>query len=757
MFSKVTGLLVILAAVMAAPEALYGSNGAIAADTLRGRVTGPSGGAVPGVEVVIPELSRRVRTSHDGRFTFVDLPPGRHTVVFRSPGYLPAREVVEIRGSAELDVQLSLGPFELEPVVVTGTPEPVEPIASVLPVATLNYERLRRQESVSIAHLLERVAGVRTLSTGMQVGKPVIRGLTGSRVLVAEGGLRLEDYAWSDEDGPSVDARLADRIEVVKGPASLMYGSDALGGVVNVIPEPLPEAGAGLPRATVELYGASNNREVGGLLRLRGSQGPLGWSAVVVGRSAGDLHTPAGELGNTGYGALNGQLAAGLRRHWGSIALRYTRYGGEFKLLEAEGPPPGEGMEGEEEEGPERKLSDDRVMLEGKLLAGTWRFETRAQWQRHWLQELADEPVGPGEPVVRGRETVQFDLLLNTFAADVLAHHRLGSAGRGTLGISGTFQDNDTRGPRPIVPDAQTRGIAVFGVERLNLGMISVLAGVRFDARALDASANAELGNPDTELDWSSASGDVGFLAEPIRGLALSVNLARGWRAPTLFELFARGPRIGEARYEVGRPDLQVERGTNLDLGLRWMLGPVLGSIEVYRNSIDNYVYLAPTGELRDGLRVYEHRQGDALLRGVEVTGEVQPLADLAVRAKFDAVEGTNRASGEPLPLMPPPRGTLEAEYQSSELPWVSRGYASFEVEKNWTQRRLSEFDFPTDGYVLLNLGAGLEKTYSRRTFRLDLRVTNLADAKYRSFLSRYKEFALNPGRNIVLRLGYDF
>lgn len=140
-------------------------------------------------------------------------------MVFRSPGYLPAREVVEIRGSAELDVQLSLGPFELEPVVVTGTPEPVEPIASVLPVATLNYERLRRQESVSIAHLLERVAGVRTLSTGMQVGKPVIRGLTGSRVLVAEGGLRLEDYAWSDEDGPSVDARLADRIEVVKGPA----------------------------------------------------------------------------------------------------------------------------------------------------------------------------------------------------------------------------------------------------------------------------------------------------------------------------------------------------------------------------------------------------------------------------------------------------------------------------------------------------------------------------------------------------------
>jgi outer membrane receptor protein involved in Fe transport len=196
--------------------------------------------------------------------------------------------------------------------------------------------------------MLERVAGVRTLSTGMQVGKPVIRGLTGSRVLVAEGGLRLEDYAWSDEDGPSIDARLADRIEVVRGPASLLYGSDALGGVVNVIAEPLPEGRGGFSGGTVEVYGASNNRELGGLLKLRGAQGRFGWSAAVIGRGAADLHTPAGELGNTGYGAVNGQLAAGLRGSWGSVGVRYTRYGGEFKLLEAEGPAAGGDVEGEE-------------------------------------------------------------------------------------------------------------------------------------------------------------------------------------------------------------------------------------------------------------------------------------------------------------------------------------------------------------------------------------------------------------------------
>src|SRR2546427_215714 len=177
--------------------------------------------------------------------------------------------------------------------------------------------------------------------TGPVHGRRAPRGLGGARVLALVNGSRLEDYSWSDEDGPSVDPRLAERIEVIRGPASVLYGSDALGGVVNVIPAELPDANGGpaFARSGLELSGATNNAELGGALRVEGASGRLGWRATAIGRHAADLHTPAGELDNTGFGALSGEAAVGLRGSRGGAALRYARYGGEVKLLEANGPP----------------------------------------------------------------------------------------------------------------------------------------------------------------------------------------------------------------------------------------------------------------------------------------------------------------------------------------------------------------------------------------------------------------------------------
>lgn len=727
------------------------------ADTLRGRVTTAAGNPVAGVEILVPELDRSARTGADGGFVITNLPPGQHTVVLRRPGYRPAVRPVKLVGTAQLDVVLREATFELEPVVVTGMREPVTPLLSVMPTATLNEDRVRQEQSVSLAHTLEAVAGVRTLSTGGEIGKPVIRGLTGSRVLVAEDGSRLEDYSWSDEDGPSIDARLADRVEVVRGPASVLYGSDALGGVVNVIPDPLPDALGRTPftHGGVETYAATNNHEFGGVLKLEGARQAFGWRAVAIGRKSEALHTPAGELENTGFGSLDGQLSAGLRGAWGGATLRYTRYGGEFKLLEAGGPPPGvpEGQEA----GPERKLSDDRVQVSGNIVAGGLRLETKAQWQRHWLQEVSDEQVPGGPPPVPGQETVQFDLLLNTVTLDVLAHHALSGSVRGTVGAAGTFQDNDTRGPVPVVPDARTGSLALFALERATMGPVSLVGGARVDARRLTADADPGLGNLADRLDWGAASGDLGAVVEPTEGLALTANAGRGWRAPTLFELFASGPRIGEARYEIGRTDLNRESSFNLDLGARWERGRLRAEVEAYRNDINDYIYLAPTGDTISGLRVYRHAQADAVLRGLEAAAEIQPVTDLTLRARFDAVEGTNQLAREPLPLMPPPRGGLEIEYQSTELSWATRLYLSVEGEKFWTQRRLSTFDLATDGYQLLHFGAGIEKRVASRPMRLDVRVRNAGNVSYRDFLSRYKEFALNPGRNIVVRLGADF
>jgi len=749
-------------ASLAAAALSFAAPGARAAtvlpgDTLKGRITTVAGAPIPGVVVQLPELDRNTQTDRDGVFLLADVPAGTHTVVFRRPGFAPVVRSVDLTQATELDVVLKETPFELEPVVVTGTRTPVQPLLSVLPTATLSSDQLRRHQSVSLAHMIDNIPGVRSLSTGMEIGKPVIRGLTGASVLVAENGSRLEDYSWSDEDGPALDARMADRVEVVRGPASILYGSDAMGGVVNVIPAPLPDALGRSPftRGSAEAYGASNNHEFGGVLKLEGADNGFGWRAVAIGRASEALRTPLGELDNTGFTALNGELLAGLRGARGNAAVRYSRYGGEFKLLEANGPPPGT-VEGQDQ-GPERKTSDDRVQLNSNLLLGGVRLETKAQWQRHWLQEVSDEPTAPGDTVVPGTESPQFDLLLNTVTLDVLAHHHLGSAIQGTIGASGEVQDNATRGPIPLVPDARRDAVGLYALERATSGPVTVVGGARVDAQRMTSDSNATLGNGARTLDWQAVSAEIGTVYEPVRGLAFEANLGRGWRAPTLFELFSAGPEIGDARYEIGNTALKTETSISIDGGVRLEADRLRASVQLYRNFIINYIYLAPTSQFIDSLRVYRHEQADALLRGLEASLEVQPVTDLTLRARFDGVLAANELTGEYLPLTPPPRGTAEIEYQTTELSWARRLYLSVSGEKDWTQTRLNAFDIPTDGYELLNLAGGLEKGFGSHALRADVSVHNTTNVSYKDFLSRYKEFALSPGRNILLRIGTDF
>ncbi|HET7228966.1 MAG TPA: TonB-dependent receptor [Longimicrobium sp.] len=738
-------------AVAARPPA---PRAAQAADTLRGRVTDAAGQPVAGAQVSVLELARGTRTARDGSFALGGLPSGTFTLRVWAPGFAPAVRQVRADGAAG-DVALEAASFQLDPVTVTASRSPRAAGASPLASATLGPERLRREHSVSLARTLAALPGVRAVTTGEQVGKPVIRGLFGPRVAVLADGLRLEDYSWSDEDAPSVDARLAERVEVIRGPASLLYGSDAVGGVVNVIPEPLPEAqGARFMRGGVESYFASGNLEGGVVGRAEGAAGGLGWRATVIGRMSGEVHTPNGEIPNTGFAALNGEAAAGLSRAWGTLALRYQRYGGEFKLLEAEGPGPEAAAadeEGGEEEGPERKLSDDRLQLSGTFPVRGARIETRAQVQRHSLVEVADEAPGGGAPT--GEEATQFDLLLNTATADVLAHLAPSRLGQVTLGVSGMLQGNDSRGPVPLVPDATVRSGGAFALWENDFGPVRLLAGARVDHRSLDARANAALGLGDDDRGWTAESWNAGAVARVWRGLALTAGVGRSWRAPTLFELYANGPRIGEARFDVGDPSLDRERGLELDGGLRWTGARVHGELSVFSNRVDDYIQAFPTAQQEDGLRVYRYAATNALLRGVEGEAEVRLSAPLALRGAFDYVRGTQRGTGDDLAFIPPPRGRVEVEYRPHGVLGLPVTYLTAGAEGVARQTHAAENEYAPDGYVTLDAGAGAQGRAAGRTLRMDLQVHNLTNTAYRGFLSRYKEFALEQGLSVVLRL----
>jgi outer membrane receptor protein involved in Fe transport len=713
-------------------------------------VADPTGHPLAAATVSVAELGASVATGPDGAFRVVGLPAGRYTLVVRRLGYAPSVSFTPVPGRP-VTIVLQPTTLHLEAVTVTATRSAISPLAAPLASAELAGERLRRAHEVSVAHALAELPGVRTLSTGEQVGKPVIRGLTGPRVLVLDNGQRLEDYSWSDEDGPSVDARLAERIEVIRGPASVLYGSDAIGGVINVIPADVPD-GRGrraFARASGELYGATNNDEVGTALRAEGAGGQLGWSVTAIGRRASNFHTPpghdstpSGDLYNTAFHAINGEAAAALHGEHGTVMLRYTRYGGDFGLLD--GPP----VPADNVSGPLRRVGDNRLQLTSNTVLGGVRLETKSQWQRHSLQELVDQSrVASATPT--------FDLLLNTVSTDLLLHHPGPDGFNTTVGMSGLLQDNQTRGTMPLVPAARTAGGAVFALQSAAFGPWTLLIGARGEARHLRADANAALKLSGQSRDAAAFSGDAGLVYRAAPGLAVAVNVGRAFRAPTLFELFTNGPHLGEDRYEIGLPSARPEVSFSADLSVRWQTGRVRGELAAYRNQIDAYLYIAPTGtrDSATALDIYRYQQARSTLLGTELGLEVAAGAALTLRARADLVRGTNEDTQQPLPLLPPPRADLEAEWHASGLRWAERAYLSAGLVATARQTRLGPFDTQTRAYQLLTISAGIEQTVGGRPLRLDLRLRNAANARYTDFLSRYKAFAYGEGRNLVVRL----
>jgi iron complex outermembrane recepter protein len=514
-------------------------------------------------------------------------------------------------------------------------------------------------------------------------------------------------------------------------------------------------------RAGGEFYGASNNLETGAALDLEGAAGRFGWRATGIGRLAQSYETPDGEVEHTGFFSVNGEAAAAMRGDHSTTSLRLAHYGGEFKLLEARGPGSGSEVEGEEE-GPERKLADERLQLVHDHIVSGIRLETKAQLQRHSLIEVSDDlciidPTTCASAIAAAseeeREQTAFDLLLNTATLDVTAHTMTSHGERYVFGVSGMLQNSDSRGPIVLIPDASIQSAALFAFNEKTFGKLDFAGGLRFDVRNTEARANSALGlSREDQRTWVQPSGNLGVVIHATPELSFVANAGVAWRAPTLFERFANGPHLAEGRYEIGDKSIEPETARNLDIGLRWNSSIASAEIAVFRNKVEDFIYVTPTAEIRNDLRVFRHLHADALLTGAELSAQVFATPDLIFRARHDFVRGTNEETDTPLPLMAPPRTAGGAEYHV-RTGSLGDSFVAAEVEHVQKQHRPNELDFVTGAYTLVNFDLGFHYRLLGRAARFDIGVRNAANTRYRSFLSRYKEFALEPGRNIVLRI----
>lgn len=751
-------LLLALAASPPPPPA-----GGAAAGTLAGRVTDERGQPLDEVRVIVVEAHRSTGTNSDGRYRLDGLPPGTFGVAFDRIGYAPEVRRVTIGDSVvTLDVVMRATAVELPEVQTSASPLASTTLTSPQNVAVLGGRELTGALAPTLGETVAALPGLRSWSTGAGIGKPVIRGLGGNRVLTVEGGVRTETQQWGDEHGPNVEVADAARIEVIRGPQSVLYGSDALGGVVNVVPRDLPDAigtrPAGRVRAILS-YG-SNNRSPDGTLILEGASGHVGARLTATGRTAQDVRTADGPLANSGLDAVNGSAAVGWRGQWGSVSATVTRRGERVEIHEDPADDPGAT--------PFQRITDTRVRLAGMAtLGGTSRLEVNLGWQRNLRREF--EAAGDTE------DDVAAGLDARQWLGEVHYHHAP-IAGRvvGTIGVQASHSPFDRFGPERLIPVNRSTATGVFAFEEADVGRWHLAAGLRLDWRQLDVDSGfngretREILIPAQRRTWTALTGNLGALYRVSDPVAVVLNVGRGYRAPNPFELYAYGVHEGTQEFLIGTPTLANETSLTTDLALRVQSRLVRAEVGGYLTAVDRFIYSQPTDRFDDdpadpeasGLREFVSAQADARLWGVEASVDVHPREWLELIAGLDYTNATNTERGEPLPFIPPFRATYEVRLTSTRsrvLPWLSLG-----GETNARQSRPNPFELAPgvpvmDGYTLLRAGTGVVLPARSGVVTVDLVARNLLDARYVRWMSRFREYALDMGRNVVLRVSAEF
>ncbi|WP_225741704.1 TonB-dependent receptor [Halospina sp. K52047b] len=673
-----------------------------------------------------------------------------------------------------------------EVVVEAGAPAPGSPLMQAAQIDVLQGEDKDRRESATLGQTLDHLPGVDTVSAGNQVGKPVIRGLSGNRVRILSDGIGVDHQQFGTRHSPNMEPFLSERIEVVRGASSILYGSDALGGAVDVQPLPLTFSSDGSRHNRGEaLLGHATNNDQNDL-GLKGTSQGKHWSfaAGIIHRDAGDVTVPddrtffppppsdagkrrapayTGSLEYTDFDQTNGQLGVGYRGTFGEVRMRYTGWRNEHNFLLP--PPAGNKPPGQGPEGIGQNLENDELRLDATLpVNDTWTLQPTLAWQNNLRQSNAAGV--PRDALFDGTLDIEFDQYTTRLEA---RHGQLAFLDAGRMGIEYRTKQQVSRGTTQLTPGGRVNNVGLFAFEERTLGRLTLQAGLRQDwtetiAKSSKTAAPTSFSGSDSN-DYSVTSGSFGGSYALTDNLTLASNIGRGFRAPTLFELHADGVHAGVAAVQKGNDDLDAEKSLNTDLSLRWRSHETSASATVYRNAIDNYIYLHDTGNTQDALPVFQYQQTDAVLTGVELTARAQMTETLELSTTYSAVDGENDQTGEDLPLQPADELLVAGTWTPGNWGWARSPYIRLGLRHNASREAapgepFAQFDnapfgtASTDAYTVADLALGFSVDgVTGAPMRFSLEVRNLTDKTYRDFLDTYKGYALSPGRDVRMTL----
>ena len=742
-----------------------------------------TGEPLPATTVRLQGQNRGGITDARGELTLENLSARPYTVVVERLGYQVRRESVEVVAGegVELHVTLVSSPIQMGAVVVTGTARERGLGEVYRPTTSISGTELQRNLAASVPATLQSVPGFAVQYNGPGAASPTIRGMGGDRVLMLEDGQRTGDlYSSASDHGVMVEPISAQRMEVVRGPAGLIYGSNALGGVVNVVREEVPRSMPSALTGTLSSQYESVNTGVGGGAVVTGPLGPLVFRLEGTGRRADDTRTPAGTLEKTDMRVFN--LSAGLSRvaDWGFAGFSVRHYDNVYGVP---GEFDGELIPGGHPGGVDIEATRTSGRFQSAYQEPFFGFFGSAQLDANVTRYVHDEIEGliDGQAVVGARFRQTSGEVNLTVHHDHTLHDHPGEEVRaeGALGVSFQGRDLEAGGSSPGTRSGSEWALAAFGFEEFQWGALRFQAGLRYDHRQITPARTDSLvvrtqerriSKPVTDRSFGALSGSVATLWDFAPDWTLGASLARSFRNPAIEELYSDGPHLADFSFDIGSPDLESEVGLGADLFLRADRPDLSVELAAFVNRVRDYIFYMQTGEtvrvFREGVPprvtpVFEAMGEDADFMGVEGRVQWEALRRLVLDGTVSYTRAERRADGDPLPFIPPLSGKAEVRYEGNPV-FGSVGI-DFSASQNRVPRPIQVGDIqerpqePTDGYGFLNAGIGWRHQGPQFNHTVTLQVKNLTDREWHDHLSRIKEVAPQPGRNLQLTYRVHF
>lgn len=718
---------------------------ASAQNKIVGTISDTSNKPLSNVIISIPEIHKETVSNVDGNYTLTNLPNGTFQISISLVGYATKMLSVsisekEITQNAVLEENI----VHMDEVIVSTVFNKLQS-QNVMKVEHESIKSLQQKGKATLIEGLATIPGVSQVSTGTSIGKPVIRGLSGNRVLVYSQGVRLENQQFGEEHGLGLNDAGVESVEVIKGPASLLYGSDALGGVLYFNPEKFTNPNQFKADFSQRVF--SNTLGSNSSLGLKTST--ENWKFLVRGsyNTHADYKIPDGDrVTNTRYNETDFKTGIGYSNSKFSSVFRYN-----FNKLDLGIPEDGIGAQSTSHSTifPKQAVDNHILSLHNNFYFKTTKLEADLGYIFNDRSEFEDSDVASLHMKLR---TLNYDL-----------KYYLPKFGKveTIVGIQGMHQTNTNSGEELLIPDAVTNDFGVFGTANYEFGNNVLQAGLRFDNRKVSSEEHGVSGDEGyfgaVDKSFDSFNASLGYKTNLAEDFTLRLNVASGFRAPNLAELTSNGVHEGSNRYEIGNPSLDNEQNLQTDLNLEYKSSHFELFANGFYNHINNYIFISPNGNVINGNNVYDYVQANAKLYGGEagIHFHPHPLDWLHFTSSFETVIG-KKDDGSNLPLIPANKwnNTFKGEFNIKK--WLTEGFATLNVESTFAQNNNSEFETRTNDYTLINLGFGGKITINKTIFNLNLNANNLFDKEYVSHLSRLKPDGIpNIGRNVILGINF--